>query len=63
MHDRLLLTAFSELAAECDVVVLAQASMARVIEHTQDQAGGPTVLTSPDSGMSQLSALFPSKDS
>ena len=63
MHDRLVLTAFSELAAECDVVVLAQASMARVIEHTQDQAGGPTVLTSPDSGMSQLSTLFPSQDS
>jgi hypothetical protein len=61
MHDRLLLAAFSELAAECDVVVLAQASMARVIEHTQP--GGPTVLASPDSGMTQLSALFPSKGS
>jgi Asp/Glu/hydantoin racemase len=63
MHDRLLLAAFSDLAAECDVVVLAQASMARVIEHTLDQPGGPTVLASPDSGMTQLSALFASKDS
>lgn len=63
LHDRLVLAAFSELAAECDVVVLAQASMARVIEHSNDQPGGPTVLTSPDSGMTQLSALFPSKDS
>jgi Asp/Glu/hydantoin racemase len=63
MHDGLVLAAFSELAAESDVVVLAQASMARVIEHTQDQPGGPIVLTSPDSGMTQLSTLFPSKDS
>jgi Asp/Glu/hydantoin racemase len=63
MHDRLVLASFSELAAECDVVVLAQASMARVIEHLQDQPGGPTVLTSPDSGMTQLSTLFPSEDS
>jgi hypothetical protein len=59
----LLLAAFSELAAECDVVVLAQASMARVIEHTQDQPGGPAVLASPGSGMTQLRTLFPSKDS
>ncbi|WP_309980316.1 aspartate/glutamate racemase family protein [Arthrobacter oryzae] len=63
MHDRLVLAAFSELAAECDVVVLAQASMARVVEHTQDKSGGPTVLASPDFGMTQLSTVFPSKDS
>lgn len=63
MHDKFVLAAFSELAAECDVVVLAQASMARVIDHTQDQLGGPTVLTSPESGMTQLSNLFPSNDS
>jgi hypothetical protein len=63
MHDRLLLAGFSDLAAECDVVVLAQASMARVIEHTQRQPGGPTVLASPDSGMTQLSTLFASQDS
>lgn len=62
-HDSLVLDAFSELALECDVVVLAQASMARVLEHTREQPGGPTVLTSPDSGMTQLSTLFPSKDS
>ncbi|YCK79685.1 aspartate/glutamate racemase family protein (plasmid) [Arthrobacter sp. D3-18] len=62
-HDSLVLAAFSELAGECDVVVLAQASMARVIADTRDQPGGPTVLASPDSGMTQLSTLFPSKDS
>ncbi|WP_314195160.1 aspartate/glutamate racemase family protein [uncultured Arthrobacter sp.] len=63
MHDRLVLSAFSELAVECDVVILAQASMARTIDHTQDQPEGPTVLASPDSGMTQLSTVFPSKDS
>jgi Asp/Glu/hydantoin racemase len=63
MHDGLLLAGFSDLAAECDVVVLAQASMARVIEDTQRHPGGPSVLASPDSGMTQLRTLFPSKDS
>ena len=63
LHDSLVLDSFSELAAECDVVVLAQASMARVIVHTQDQPGGPTVLASPGSGMTQLSTVFPRKDS
>lgn len=59
-HDKLVLTAFSELAVECDVVVLAQASMARVIEHSRTQPGGPAVLTSPDTGMTQLGSIFPS---
>jgi Asp/Glu/hydantoin racemase len=63
MHDTLVLAAFLELATECDVVVLAQASMARVVMHTQEQPGGPVILASPDSGMTQLSMIFPSKDS
>ncbi|MEA5454715.1 aspartate/glutamate racemase family protein [Sinomonas sp. JGH33] len=63
MHDGLVLAAFSELAAQCDVVVLAQASMARVIEHSRDQPGGPAVLASPDSGMTQLRSHFSSQDS
>ena len=62
-HDTLVLAAFLEMAAECDVVVLAQASMARVVKRTQQQPGGPIVLASPDSGMTQLSTIFPSKDS
>jgi Asp/Glu/hydantoin racemase len=63
LHDSLVLDAFSELAADCDVVVLAQASMARVIAHTQDQLRGPVVLASPGSGMSQLSTIFCCKNS
>ncbi|NWL34284.1 aspartate/glutamate racemase family protein [Paenarthrobacter nitroguajacolicus] len=62
-HDSLVLAAFSELAGECDVVVLAQASMARVLNETLVSPDGPTVLASPDSGVAQLSSLFPSKDS
>ncbi|MEV7605649.1 aspartate/glutamate racemase family protein [Paenarthrobacter sp. NPDC089322] len=62
LHDSLVLDSFAELAADCDVVVLAQASMARAIEHIRDRPGGPVVLASPDSGMTQLSALFGRQD-
>lgn len=50
-------------AAPKTVLVAAELLTARVIEHSKDQPGGPTVLTSPDSGMTQLRTLFPSKDS
>jgi hypothetical protein len=60
VHDTLVLAAFSELAKTCDVVVLAQASMARVMGNTRNLPGGPTVLTSLDHGMTQLDAVFPS---
>ncbi|MEV7573325.1 aspartate/glutamate racemase family protein [Pseudarthrobacter sp. NPDC089323] len=63
LHDKLVLEAFAELAGASDVVVLAQASMARVIEQTQDEPGGPAVLTSPASGMTQLSTVLRRKDS
>lgn len=63
LHDSLVLAAFTELAAACDVVVLAQASMARVLEHTRNEPGGPAVLASPASGMTQLSTVFPCKKS
>ena len=63
LHDKLVFEAFAELAGASDVVVLAQASMARVIEQTQDKPGGPAVLTSPASGMTQLSAVLRRKDS
>ena len=61
-HDESILVAFTELAAECDVIVLAQASMARIVEHRRDQRGGPIVLASPDTGMTQLSPLFASEE-
>jgi aspartate/glutamate racemase len=50
-HDALVLDGFGELAAKVDVVVLAQASMARIVTAT---AGDVPVLSSPRSGVAQL---------
>ncbi|MCK2216195.1 aspartate/glutamate racemase family protein [Actinomadura sp. ATCC 31491] len=50
-HDALVLAGFGELAGKADVVVLAQASMARIV--TRAAAGVP-VLSSPRSGVAQL---------
>ncbi|MGP4105086.1 aspartate/glutamate racemase family protein [Nonomuraea sp. KM90] len=50
-HDALVLAGFRELAGKVDVVVLAQASMARIV----GEAGGDVpVLSSPRSGVAQL---------
>ncbi|MFG1694972.1 aspartate/glutamate racemase family protein [Nonomuraea sp. NPDC049309] len=51
-HDALVLDGFARLAGQVDVVVLAQASMARIVERAGD-AGVP-VLSSPRSGVAQL---------
>jgi Asp/Glu/hydantoin racemase len=48
-HDRLVLATLTELIPKVDVVVLAQASMARVAAMLP--AGGPPVLSSPESAM------------
>ena len=58
VHDSLVMEALDELAESCDVIVLAEASMRRVI----DARGGPMpgavpVLSSPSSGVRQLAAL------
>jgi Asp/Glu/hydantoin racemase len=47
-HDRLLAEALIKLAASVDVVVLAQASMARVVEHLPADAGRAPILSSPE---------------
>ncbi|HEX4814403.1 MAG TPA: aspartate/glutamate racemase family protein [Nonomuraea sp.] len=52
-HDALVLAGFAELAGKVDVVVLAQASMARIVA---EAAGGVPVLSSPRSGVAQLGA-------
>jgi len=49
-HDRLVLAALQVLSGEVDVIVLAQASMARLLASLGD-AGGVPVLSSPDSGI------------
>jgi glutamate racemase len=58
VHDRHVGEALDELAAGCDVIVLAQASMRRVLEiRGGTTAGGVQVLSSPSSGVRQLAAL------
>ena len=49
-HDRLVLTALQALLGEVDVIVLAQASMARLLPVLGDTGGIP-VLSSPESGL------------
>lgn len=56
-HDALLAEALTELAAETDVVVLAQASMARVLERLSD-AERARFLVSPRLGMQRVHAVL-----
>jgi len=46
-HDRLLIESLNELRSSADVIVLAQASMARVIPQLAG-GGGPPILSSPE---------------
>lgn len=54
-HDALVLDGFGKLAARVDVVVLAQASMARIVGDAP--AGAVPVLSSPRSGVAQLAHM------
>jgi Asp/Glu/Hydantoin racemase len=56
-HDRLVMAALRELAGWADVVVLAQASMARALVGASHVAGVP-VLTSPRLGVERLRSLL-----
>jgi Asp/Glu/hydantoin racemase len=53
-HDEIIGAEVRRMAAEADVLVLAQASMARVVEGLPADAVGVPVLTSPRSGLRQL---------
>jgi Asp/Glu/hydantoin racemase len=52
-HDRIVKGAIEKLSARCDVIVLAQASMAHMVEQVQDSCGIP-ILASPRLCMSAL---------
>jgi Asp/Glu/hydantoin racemase len=56
-HDRLIAAEAQRLAADHDVLVLAQASMAAAVSTLPDGALPVPVLTSPRSGTAQLAAL------
>jgi Asp/Glu/hydantoin racemase len=55
-HDRLVGKQLIALATQVDVIVLAQASMARALEGVKDKVRHCPVLTSPDSGFRYLKA-------
>jgi Asp/Glu/hydantoin racemase len=56
-HDELVRAALRELAGDVDVVVLAQASMARVAETLADDERAVPILSSPRLGMQRVAEL------
>jgi len=58
-HDELLSTALKKLKEQVEVVVLAQASMARVVGQFKSQGGSP-ILSSPELAMARAQSLFSS---
>lgn len=59
-HDRLLTSALAELRQRCDVIVLAQASMARVAAQFES-AGPPPILSSPELALRRARGLLVSE--
>lgn len=57
-HDELVASSLVQLAADADVVVLAQASMARVAAALPDGAVGAPVLSSPRSGVERAARVL-----
>lgn len=57
-HDQLVLSALEELAGESEVIVLAQASMARVASQMEASVGAPPILASPTLAIEHLAAVY-----
>jgi Asp/Glu/hydantoin racemase len=57
-HDGLVADALTGLARDVDVVVLAQASMARALPAGTDRLGGVPLLTSPELGMRRVAEVL-----
>jgi Asp/Glu/hydantoin racemase len=57
-HDELVRAGLRELIADVDVVVLAQASMARVVDTLPDEERVVSILSSPRLGMQRVAALL-----
>ncbi len=53
-HDAMVAQSLRELASKVDVIVLAQASMARALDTVKDEMGTLPVLTSPELGMQYI---------
>lgn len=59
-HDRLVSKAIRDLAKTCDVIVLAQGSMARIVPLIRDEIKVP-LLSSPELGMQYAAQMLKSK--
>jgi len=57
-HDEVVRAGLRELIADVDVVVLAQASMARVVDTLPDEERAVPILSSPRLGMQRVAALL-----
>jgi Asp/Glu/hydantoin racemase len=57
-HDQIIGEAFRQLATEVDAIVLAQASMARVVATLEPGARSVPVFSSPSSGVAQLASVL-----
>jgi Asp/Glu/hydantoin racemase len=57
-HDELIVQALMDLAVDVDVIVLAQASMARVVATLEPGALTVPVFSSPSSGMARLASVL-----
>lgn len=57
-HDEIIGEALMDLAADVDVIVLAQASMARVVDTLEPGALSVPVFSSPSSGMAGLASVL-----
>jgi hypothetical protein len=56
-HDRMLTESLTQLSKKVDVIVLAQASMARVAAQFNGH-GGPPILSSPELGVRRIRDMF-----
>ncbi len=57
-HDKRVAAALEELAQSADVIVLAQASMARVVDGLQDSDDRPPILASPPLAVDYLATIL-----
>ncbi|WP_346857770.1 aspartate/glutamate racemase family protein [uncultured Draconibacterium sp.] len=58
IHDESVASALKELAQQVDVIVLAQASMARVVDQLSEEDKKVPILTSPEMAMQHLAAIL-----
>ncbi len=57
-HDAMVLAALQELSSEVDVIALAQASMARVVEHLSQEERRTPILASPPLAIEYLATVL-----